>query len=129
MACAADARRFATQGENLITSWHARYRKRGVMVYWHVERHSLAIFSQVVSPSSSEVAAMIQGLLRHLSARPIDRTYVDTHGQSEMAFAFCYLLGFDLLPRLNGIHRQKLYRPRAGSPRAYPQLQPILSPE
>jgi len=127
MACAADARRFATQGENLATSWHARYRKRGVMVYWHVERKSLAIFSQVVSPSSSEVAAMIQGVLRHLTAMKVDRTYVDTHGQSEVAFAFCYLLGFDLLPRLKGIHRQKLYRPRVGYPSAYPNLQLVLS--
>jgi TnpA family transposase len=127
VACASDSRRFATQGENLQTSWHARYRKRGVMVYWHVERKALAIFSQVISPSSSEVAAMIQGVLRHLTTMQVDRTYVDTHGQSEVAFAFCYLLGFDLLPRLNGIHRQKLYRPRAGQPKAYPHLQWVLS--
>lgn len=127
VACASDSRRFATRGENLKTSWHARYRKRGIMVYWHVERKSLAIFSQVISPSSSEVAAMIQGVLRHITAMKIDRNYVDTHGQSEVAFAFCYLLGFDLLPRLNGLHRQKLYRPRAGQPRAYPNLQLILS--
>jgi len=127
VACASDSRRFATQGENLKTSWHARYRQRGIMVYWHVERKSLAIFCQVISPSSSEVAAMLQGMLRHLTTMQVDRTYVDTHGQSEIAFAFCYLLGFDLLPRLNGIHRQKLYRPRTGHPRDYPNLQLVLS--
>jgi TnpA family transposase len=43
-----------------------------------------------------------------------------------VGFAFCHLLGFHLLPRLKGIHRQKLYRPIAGDPDAYPHLQTIL---
>jgi Tn3 transposase DDE domain len=40
--------------------------------------------------------------------------YVDTHGQSEVGFAFCYLLGFALLPRLKNIKKQRLYRPQRG---------------
>src|SRR6266567_6160254 len=51
----------------------------------------------------------------------------DSHGQDEAAFAFCYMLNFQLLPRLKGIGRQKLYRPEAGNPQAYPNLQPVLS--
>ncbi|MHC4610675.1 MAG: Tn3 family transposase, partial [Planctomycetota bacterium] len=127
VACASDSRKFAARGENLKTAWHARYRGRGVMIYWHVERRSLAIFSQVQSPSSSEVAAMIQGVVRHLTDMQVDKNYVDSHGQSEVAFAFCHLLGFDLLPRLKRIHVQKLYRPRAGQPEAYPNLALILT--
>jgi TnpA family transposase len=50
--------------------------------------------------SSSEVAAMIEGVLRHCTEMSIDRQYVDSHGQSEVGFAFCRLLGFQLLPRL-----------------------------
>jgi hypothetical protein len=64
--------------------------------------------------SSSEVAAMITGLLRHCSEMQVDRNYVDTHGQSEIGFAFCSLLGFQLLPRLKNLHAQKLYRPEMG---------------
>jgi TnpA family transposase len=52
---------------------------------------------------------------------------VDTHGQSEVAFAFCHLLGFRLLPRLKDIASQKLARPEAGSPSDYEHLQPILT--
>jgi TnpA family transposase len=55
---------------------------------------------------------------------------VDTafsHGQSEVSFAFCYLLGFELLPRLKGLSRQRLYRPEAGSRRDFPYLQPVLT--
>jgi len=43
-----------------------------------------------------------------------------------VAFAFCHLLGFQLLPRLKAIHKQRLYRPEAGRPEAYPNLQPVL---
>jgi TnpA family transposase len=53
--------------------------------------------------------------------------YVDSHGQSDAAFAFCHLLGFRLLPRLKGIHRQRLYRPTTGQPDAYPALQRVLT--
>ena len=70
---------------------------------------------------------MIEGVLRHCTEMAVDRNYVDSHGQSEVAFAFCRLLGFQLLPRLKGIHKQKLYRPEAGQPDDYPNLQPVLT--
>jgi len=127
VSCASDSRRISTCGENLKTGWHARYRSQGVMLYWHVERKSLAIFSQVTSPGVSEVASMMQGVLRHLTTMQVQKNYVDTHGQNEVAFAFAYLLGFDLLPRLNGIHKQLLYRPYVGQPDAYPNLWPVLT--
>ena len=63
---------------------------------------------------------MIEGVLHHGTELEIDRQYVDSHGQSEVAFAFCRLLGFQLLPRLKAIHKQKLYRPEAGKPEEYP---------
>ena len=66
---------------------------------------------------------MIEGVLRHCTAMEVDRQYVDSHGESAVAFAFCHLLGFQLLPRLKGIHQQRLYRPEAGYPEAYPTLQ------
>ncbi len=40
---------------------------------------------------------MIEGVLRHCTDMDIERQYADSHGQSEVAFAFSYLLGFDLL--------------------------------
>ena len=126
-ACAADSKQFGAWDQNLMTEWHARYGGRGVMVYWHVERRSTCIYSQLKTCSSSEAAAMIEGVLRHCTDMEVDRTYVDSHGQSEVAFSFCRLLGFQLLPRLKGIHRQRLYRPATGSPDAYPALQPVLT--
>jgi TnpA family transposase len=57
----------------------------------------------------------------------VDRQYVDSHGQSTVALAFCRLLGFQLLPWLKAIHSQKLYRPGTGKADAYANLQLILS--
>lgn len=111
-ACASDSKHFGAWDQNLTTQWHVRYGGRGIMIYWHVERSSLCIHSQLKSPSSSEVASMIEGVIHHCTEMEVDRQYVDSHGQSTVAFAFCRLLGFQLLPRLKAIHSQKLYRPR-----------------
>jgi TnpA family transposase len=54
--------------------------------------------SQLKSCSSSEVAAMIEGLLRHGTDAGIGANYTDTHGASLVGFAFTELLGFKLLP-------------------------------
>ena len=58
---------------------------------------------------------MIEGVLRHCSEIEVEKQYVDSHGQSEVAFAFCHPLGFQLLPRLKAIHTQRLYRPEVGN--------------
>ena len=126
-ACASDSKHFGAWDQNLTTQWHVRYGGRGVMIYWHVDRNSLCIHSQLKSPSSSEVASMIEGVVRHCTEMEVDRQYVDSHGQSTVAFAFCRLLGFQLMPRLKAIHAQKLSRPDVGQSDAYPNLQAILT--
>ena len=70
---------------------------------------------------------MVEGVIHHCTEMEVDRQYVDSHGQSTVAFAFCRLLGFQLLPRLKAIHSQKLYRPGTGKADAYANLQLILS--
>jgi TnpA family transposase len=112
-ACASDSKQFGAWDQNLLTEWHVRYNGPGVMVYWHVEKNALCIYSQFKRVSSSEVGAMINGVLRHCTEMAVDRQYVDTHGQNTVAFAFCRMLGFQLMPRLKGINRQKLNRSTA----------------
>jgi TnpA family transposase len=126
-ACASDSKKFGAWDQNLLTEWHVRYRGPGVMIYWHVERKAVCIYSQLKRCSSSEVAAMITGVLWHCTEMTVERQYVDSHGQSEVAFAFCSLLGFQLLPRLKGIHRQKLYRPDGKSANDYTNLKLVLT--
>jgi TnpA family transposase len=125
-SCAADSKKFGSWDQNLMTEWHSRYGGRGVMIYWHVERNSTCIHSQLKRCSSSEVAAMIEGVLHHCTTMSVDKAYTDSHGQSEVAFAFSHLLGFELLPRLKGIRKEKLNSPGIRKAGDYPNLQPIM---
>ncbi len=124
---ASDSKKFGAWDQNLMTEWHIRLRGPGIMVYWHVEKKALCIYSQIKRCSSSEVAAMIEGVLRHATDMNVEKDYVDSHGQDEAAFAFCHMLDFQLLPRLKGIGRQRLYRVDAADSKIYVNLQSILS--
>lgn len=135
-ACTSDSKKFGSIESNIMTECHQRYRGPGVMIYWHIEKKSAAIYSQLKSCSSSEVAAMIEGLLRHLTSAEIKRNYTDTHGASIVGFAFTYLLGFRLLPRLKNIGQIRLNRAhRADEGNTdtkfgdsdYPQLESVLT--
>jgi TnpA family transposase len=125
--CASDSKHFGAWEQNLMTQYHLRYGGRGVMIYWHVEKNSTCIYSQLKTCSSSEVSAMINGVLKHCTSMEVKKNYVDSHGQSEVAFAFTHLLGFQLMPRLKRIKVQKLYRPHAGQTDAYPNLEPVMT--
>ncbi len=81
--CASDSKHFGAWEQNLITQYHLRYGGRGVMIYWHVEKNSTCIYSQLKTCSSSEVAAMINGVLKHCTSMEVKKNYVDSHGQSE----------------------------------------------
>lgn len=41
------------------------------MIYWHVAKHSTCIYSQLKSCSSSEVASMIEGVLKHCTSMEV----------------------------------------------------------
>ena len=70
---------------------------------------------------------MIEGVMRHETTMEVEKTYVDSHGQSEIGFAFCHLLGFSLLPHLKHMKRQRLYRVEKGESDTYPNLQSVLT--
>jgi TnpA family transposase len=126
-ACASDSKQFRAWDQNLLTEYHLRYGGRGVMVYWHVEKNATCIYSQLKRVSSSEAAYMIDGVLRHCTDMEVNRQYVDSHGQTTVAFAFCRLLGFELMPRLKDISRQKLYKVEAGQ--VFENLEQVMAPK
>jgi TnpA family transposase len=123
---ACDSKKISVWDQNLMVEFHARYKGRGVMVYWHVEKKALCIYSQLKTCSSSEVGSMIKGILDHCTDMIINKAYMDTHGQSMLGFGVGELLSFDLLPRLKNIYSQKLYYPSASQKCEYNNLEPIL---
>jgi TnpA family transposase len=126
-SCASDSKQFGSWDQNLMTEWHNRYHGRGIMIYWHVEKGSICINSQLKRCSSSEVSSMMQGVIHHCTEMEVEKNYVDTHGQSAVAFAFSHLLGFKLLPRLKDIYKQKLYLPNTNLRSELSNLQPIIA--
>ena len=125
-ACASDSKQFGAWDQNLLTEYHLRYGGRGIMVYWHVEKNAVCIYSQLKRVSSSEASSMIEGVLRHCTDMEVNRQYVDSHGQTTVAFAFCNLLGFELMPRLKDISRQKLHKAEAGQ--VFANLENVMAP-
>lgn len=123
---ACDSKKISVWDQNLMVEWHARYKGRGVMVYWHVDENALCIYSQLKTCSSSEVGAMLKGILQHCTDMEMNQIYCDTHGQSTLAFGVSELLDFDLLPRLKNIYAQKLYYPAANHKHEYENLSLIL---
>lgn len=122
---ASDSKRFGSWDSNLMTRFHARYGSNGIMIYWHVGKAQVCIYSQIKDASSSEVASMIEGLLRHCTDAELEANYTDTHGASVVGFAFTELLGFKLLPRLKNIGAIKLYSPDAPAS-VWPQLSKVI---
>jgi TnpA family transposase len=125
--CACDSKKVSVWDQNLNAEWHVRYGGRGVMIYWHVDKKSCVIFSQLKTCSSSEVGSMIRGVLDHDTNMEINEIYVDTHGQSTIGFAFSHLLHFDLLPRLKNIRKQKLFVGANTQKALYPNLTSALA--
>ncbi len=124
---ASDSTHFRAYDQNLFTEWHSRYGGRGVLIYWHVEKKSMVVHSQLISCAASEVAAMVEGAMRHGTSMALEGNYVDSHGQSEIGFAITRLLDFDLLPRMKQINKAKLYGPDRGQPDAYPGLKAAMT--
>lgn len=70
---------------------------------------------------------MIEGLIRHDTEMRVEKNFVDSHGQSEVAFAFCHLWGgVRLMPRLKRIKYERLYLPEKGMTNTFPHLAGVL---
>jgi len=123
---ACDSKKLNSWDQNLMNEWHGRYKGHGIMVYWHVDTNALCIHSQSKTCTSSEVGAMIKGILEHSTKMDLNAAYVDTHGQSTIGFGVGKLLNFELLPRLKNIHKQKLYTVSDSDKQLYTNLTAIL---
>ena len=126
-ASASDSKQFKVWDGNPLAEYHRRYGGRGIMIYWHVDRKSICIYSQLKKVSSREAASMIEGVLRHCTNMSVERQYVDSHGQTEVAFAFTKMLGFVLAPRIKRIAHVKLYLPSNSIKGKLLNLTPVLT--
>lgn len=96
---------------NLAVGYHFRYREMGLVAYRHVADNYIAVFRHFIPPGIWEAVYVIEGLLKAgLSVEP-DTVYSDTQGQSTTVFAFTYLLGIQLMPRIRNWKDLTFHRP------------------
>ena len=126
-ACASDSKHFGAFDQNLMTEWHVRYGGRGVMIYWHVERGSVCIHSRLRRCSSSEVAAMIEGVLRHDTEMEVERQYVDSHGQSRGGIRLLPAARLSAPAAAQGHRSAAALSARAGRRVGLPEPAPVLA--
>jgi TnpA family transposase len=114
-SAAADGTHFETFRDNLLAARHFRYGKTGGIAYRHVSDNYIALFSRFIGCGIYEATYILDILHNDLSDLKPTRLHSDSHGQSAHVFALAFLLGIELMPRIRGWKKLKLYHPGAGS--------------
>ncbi len=123
-ACTSDGKYLGAWAQNLLAEWNGHYNLTGLLSYWHVDGKSAGLYSQI--KGGSEVAAMIAGLILHSTMMKIGSNYVDTGGQSRLAFSFCRFLWVELCPWLRRMKYERLHLPGPGMKDRFPHLAGVL---
>lgn len=113
--CAVDGTFEDINDNNLFSENHFRYRAKGGVAYHHVADNYIAIFSTFIQCGIWEAIHIIDGLLQNMSEIQPKVVHADTQGQSLPVFAFAYLFGIDLMPRIRNWKGLKMYRPEKDS--------------
>src|SRR5215831_16791413 len=71
---------------------------------------NIAVFRHFIPPGVWEAVYVIEGLLKAGLSVEADTVHADNQGQSAAVFAFTYLLGINLMPRIRNWQDLKLYR-------------------
>jgi TnpA family transposase len=109
-SAAADGTQYRLYEQNLVADYHIRYGSFGAIAYHHVSDNYIALFSHFIPPGVWEAIYIIEGLLKNASVIPPGRIHADTQGQSTPVFAFSYLLGIQLMPRIRNWKELAFYR-------------------
>ncbi len=96
--------------DNMIAEQHIRYGKKGGVAYRHIADNYIALFSTFIQCGVWEAIHIIDGLLKNASEVQPNIVHSDTQGQSLPVFAFSYLLGIELMPRIRNWKDLNLYR-------------------
>lgn len=108
---AADGTQYDFYDQNLLVGMHFRYRKVGAVAYRHVANNYIANFQHFIPPGIWEAIYVIEGLLKARLSVEADTVYSDTQGQSVTVFAFTFLSGINLMPRIRHWKDLDFFRP------------------
>ncbi|MBA2652790.1 MAG: Tn3 family transposase [Tatlockia sp.] len=97
--------------DNMVAEQHIRYGKKGGVAYRHIADNYIALFSTFIQCGVWEAIHIIDVLLKNASEVQPNIVHADTQGQSLPVFAFAYLFGIQLMPRIRNWKDLNLYRP------------------
>jgi len=123
--CTSDGKYLGAWEQNLVAQWNPHYQECGIMSYFLVDENSAGIHSQI--NRGTEVAAMITSLIRHDTRMTVEANCIDSHGQSELGFAFCRFLYVELLPWLKRMKYEQLYLSDTNMKGDLPHLDGVLA--
>lgn len=109
-----DGTLFELAEQNLLSDFHFRYRLKGAVAFHVVSDLYIALFTHFIPPGVWEAVYIIDALLKNRSRIQPDTIFADTQGQSTPVFAFTYLLGIKLMPRIRNWKDLTFFRPVKG---------------
>ncbi|GAC1490146.1 MAG: Tn3 family transposase [Chamaesiphon sp.] len=121
---AADGSKFEIYENNLHSEYHIRYGGYGGIAYHHVSDKYIALFTHFITCGVWEAVYILDGLLKNLSDIQPDTLHADTQGQSAPVFAFSYLLGIKLMPRIRNWKDLTFLRPSKDA--VYKYIEPLF---
>jgi TnpA family transposase len=122
-----DGQRFGINHSSMIASFYPRYfgyYDKAVSVYTHVSDQFSVFRTKVISCAENEAIYVLEGLLENYTSLDIKQHHTDTGGYTDHIFALCHLLGFSYMPRLQNLHKRRLFRQEKN--RTYHGLDPLF---
>ena len=106
-----DGSLFELSEQNLLADFHFRYRLKGAVAFQVVSDLYIALFMHFIPPGVWEAIYIIEALSKNKSKIQPDTVFADTQGQSTPVFAFTYLMGIKLMPRIRNWKDLNFFRP------------------
>lgn len=123
----ADGTKWEMRIRNLLSEYHIRYGGYGGIGYYHVADNYIALFSRFIPCGVWEAVHILDGLMDNKSDIRPDTIHGDTQAQNVVVFAFSYLLGINLVPRIRNWKDLKLYK--SSSKNKYQNIEKLFTKE
>ena len=97
--------------KNLLAAHHIRYGNFGGLGYYHISDKYIALYGNFISCGVHESHYLFDGMTENDSDIQPDKVHGDTGAQTEVTFAFGFLLAISLMPRIRNFKHLRYYKP------------------
>jgi len=108
----ADGTHRQTLEDNLLSTFHIRYRKLGRICYFQTSNSYICLFSHFIPCGIHESNFLFDGIARSELENTPEKIHGDSHAQTLAAFGLGHLLGIELMPRIKNVKNVTLFRPK-----------------